>query len=227
MKVILFGATGMIGQSVLRECLADPQVTSVLSIGRTPVDATDPKLEQVTRTDLFRYDDIASRLTGFDACFFCLGTPSSGKTEDEYTRVTYDLTMAAAETLSRLHPQMTFIYVSGDGADSTEKGRVMWARVRGKTENALLKMPFRAVYIFRPAVIEPMHGIRSKTRAYQMFYDLTKPVLPLFRRLFPNAISTTDQLSRAMLNVARTGAPKKILTTKDFAGLAAGAGSAG
>ncbi|HEV7427553.1 MAG TPA: NAD(P)H-binding protein [Thermoanaerobaculia bacterium] len=210
MDVILFGASGMVGQGVLRECLLDPEVHRVLSIGRTVTGQQHPKLAEVVRADLYDYPDIEGDLAGYDACFFCLGTSAAGKTEDEYRRVTYDLTMAAATTLARLNPQMTFIYVSGSGTDSTEQGRVMWARVKGATENALLRLPFKDAYMFRPAAILPMHGESSKTKLYRVAYAVAKPLLPLLLRLFPNYVTTTEILGRTMLDVARKGAPSPI-----------------
>ena len=222
MKVILFGATGMVGQGVLKECLLDPKIESVLSVGRSPTGVVHPKLKELNHQDLANYQGLDTHLTGLDACFFCLGTPSSGKTETEYRRVTYDFTIAAAETLSRLNPQMVFIYVSGEGADSSEKSRTMWARVRGKTENALLRMPFKAVYIFRPGLIQPLDGIQSKTKAYRLFYNAAKPLLPIFRWAFPGLISTTEYIGRAMILVAMRGYEKTILKTSDFNKIAKG-----
>jgi len=220
MKVIIFGATGMVGRGVLRECLEDPTIESVLSVGRTSIKKQHRKLLEIVQKDLENYTDIASGLTGYDACFFCLGTPSPGKTEAEYSKITYDITLAAAASLYRLNPKITFIYVSAAGADSTEKGRVMWARVRGKTENALFELPFKAVYIFRPGIIQPLHGIKSKTKAYRQFYQLTQPLLPVVRWMFPNLISTTEVIGKAMINAVRYGAPQKILTNKDIEKLA-------
>src|SRR6266852_4313405 len=211
MNILLFGATGMVGQGVLRECLLDPGVRLVQSIGRSASGVQHAKLREIVHADLWDYSSIEISLSGFDACFFCLGVSSAGMKEDAYARVTYGITMAAANTLSRLDPQMTFIYVSGAGTDSSEQGRTMWARVKGKTENALLRLPFKAAYMFRPGVIEPVHGARSKTTAYRLFYVLTKPVLPMLRWAFPDFILTTEQIGRAMLAVARNGAPKRIL----------------
>jgi len=219
MKVILFGATGMVGQGVLRECLLDPEVTSVLAIGRNPGGIQHPKLKEVVHPDFLDFTALEPQLSGFDACFFCLGVTSSGMTEQEYTRVTYGFTLAAAETLARLNPQMTFVYVSGTGADSSEQGRTMWARVRGKTENALLRLPFKAVYVFRPAGIVPLHGERSRTRLYRFFYTATGPLLPLLQSTFPRYITTTEQLARAMLKVVRIGAPKQVLESGDFSSI--------
>jgi len=216
MNVLIFGATGMVGQGVLRECLLDPNVQSVRAIGRSPTGVQHAKLRDVVHPDLFRYEAIEASLTGFDACFFCLGVTSSGKAEADYERVTYGITLAAAETLCRLNPRMTFIYVSGAGTDSSERGRVMWARVKGKTENALLRLPFAAAYMFRPGIIEPLDGIKSKTNVYQVFYTLGKPLFPVIRLLFPNQIVTTRQIGRAMLNVAKDGWPKRVMEIKDI-----------
>ena len=162
------------------------------------------------------YASLDVQLSGCDACFFCLGVSSSGMKENEYERVIYGITMAAAEALSRLNPLMTFIYVSGAGTDSSEHGRIMWARVKGRTENALLRLPFKATYMFRPGIIEPLHGVRSKTPAYRIVYALVGPLLPLLRRAFPNSILTTEQTGLAMLSVAKHGGPKRILESKDI-----------
>jgi uncharacterized protein YbjT (DUF2867 family) len=216
MNILLFGATGMVGQGVLRECLLDPGVKLVQTIGRSATGLQHPKLREVVHNDLSHYAAIEPSLSGFDACFFCLGVTSSGMTEEDYERLTYGITMAAAEILSRLNPNMTFIYVSGSGTDSSERGRIMWARVKGKTENALLRLPFKAAYMFRPGIIQPLHGAKSKTPLYNVFYTIGKPLLPLLRLAFPDQILTTEQVGRAMLAVARHGFPKQILETKDI-----------
>jgi uncharacterized protein YbjT (DUF2867 family) len=216
MNVILFGATGMVGQGILRECLLDPGVQQILSIVRTPSGQQHAKLRELVHSNFFDYIDIEPQLTGFDACFFALGVSSAGMDEAKYKHLTYDLTLAAATTLARLNPDMTFLYVSGAGTDSTERGRTMWARVKGKTENDLLKLPFKAAYMFRPGVIQPLHGIRSKTKLYQTFYTVLNPILSLLRSAFPQYITTTEQLGRAMLRVARQGFPKPILEMKDI-----------
>ena len=213
MDVVLFGATGMVGKGVLRECLLDPEVHRVLSIGRTATGQQHPKLREIVRDDLYDFSDIEPELTGYDACFFCLGVSAAGKSEAEYRRVTHDITLAAAATLVKLNPQMTFIYVSGSGTDSTERGRSMWARVKGATENALLRLPFKAAYMFRPAVIQPMHGETSKTGLYRVFYAIARPLLPLLQRLFPRYVSTTEEIGRKMIDVVRNGAPSAILET--------------
>jgi uncharacterized protein YbjT (DUF2867 family) len=216
MNVILFGATGMVGQGILRECLLDPDVHQILSIVRAPSTQHHPKLRELIHTDFFDYSAIESQLTGFDACFFALGVTSAGMDEAKYKHFTYDLTLAAATRLARPNPQMTFLYVSGAGTDSTERGRSMWARVKGKTENDLLKLPFHAAYMFRPGVIQPLHGIRSKTKLYQTFYTVFNPILPVLKSAFPQYITTTEQLGRAMLRVAKHGFPKPILESKDI-----------
>jgi len=207
----------MVGQGVLRECLLDPEVDAVTTIGRSATGAKDAKLRGIVHKDLQRYESIESQLTGFDACFFCLGVTSGGKSESEYTPLTYGITLAAAECLVRLNPGMTFLYVSGAGADSTEKGRTMWARVRGRTENALFRLPFRAVYVFRPAAIIASHGERSRTAAYRISYALLGPFTGIGRIFFPSYFLTTEELSRAMLKAVRTGAPKNLMESPDIA----------
>ena len=209
MRVLLFGATGMVGQGVLRECLRAQDVESVQTVGRSPTGQLDPRLTEIVHRDMMDYRTIEASLQGFDACFFCLGVSSFGMKEADYTRLTYDLTFAAAGTLARLNPQMTFIYVSGSGTDSSEKGRSMWARVKGKTENALKSLPFRAVYLFRPGVIEPLHGIQSKTRMYRLIYPALKPVMALMRVFAPKQIVTTEEMGLAMLALARRGVPER------------------
>jgi uncharacterized protein YbjT (DUF2867 family) len=216
MRAMIFGATGMVGQGVLRECLLDQQIAEVQSVGRSATGAHNPKLREIVHPDLFHYAGIEAELKGFDACFFCLGVSSAGISEQQYENLTYTLTLAAAETLVRLNPAMTFVYVSGAGTDSSEKGRVTWARVKGKTENALLRLPFKAAYMFRPGIIQPVHGARSKTTSYRVGYALAKPVLPLLHRLFPRYILTTEEIGRAMIHVAKQGAPKKVLESWDI-----------
>ena len=215
MKVLLFGATGMVGQGVLRECLQDPGVEQVAALGRSATGVQHPKLVGIRHADLANYAGIEDRLHGFDACFFTLGVSSAGMKEADYDRVTYGFTLAAGETLGRLNPGMAFIYVSGAGTDSTERGRTMWARVKGRTENALLRLPLNA-YMFRPGAIQPLDGIRSKTASYRILYALTKPLLPLLRWAMPNQILTTREMGQAMLNVARRGYPKPILEVRDI-----------
>ena len=219
MNVLLFGATGMVGQGVLRECLLDSGVESVVSIGRSATGVSHPKFREVIHADLTDYAPIEDRLSGFDACFFCLGISSAGMTEEQYLRVTFDMTLRAAETLARLNPAMTFVYVSGQGTDSSEHGRTMWARVKGRTENALLRLHFKAAFMFRPGIIVPRFGARSRTALYRIPYMLTRPLLPLLLRAFPNQVLTTDEIGQAMLLVARKGAPKQVLETRDIRSL--------
>ena len=216
MRVVLFGATGMVGQGVLRECLLDPEVESVLSVGRSATGQQHAKLRELVHRDFLDFAPIENELAGFDACFFCLGVSSAGMKEDDYRRVTYDFTLAAARTLARLNPNMTFVYVSGMGTDSSERGRTMWARVKGKTENELLGLPFKAAYMFRPGLIVPLHGIRSKTRLYRAFYAAMGPLLPLLNAAFPKYVTTTEQVGRAMIKVARQGATKSVLENSDI-----------
>lgn len=222
MKVILFGGTGMVGQGVLRECLLDPEVTQLLAVGRNPVNQKHPKLRKLVVPDLYDLSGVEQQLAGFDACFFTLGTSAAGLTEEKYSRVTYDLTMNVARTLVRLNPGMTFIYVSGMGTDSSERGRVMWARVKGRTENALLALGFRRAFMFRPGLIVPMHGIRSRTTLYRVAYAIMAPLVPLIRLAFPNAVTTTERVGRAMLAVAEHGNPKAVLEAVDINRVALG-----
>jgi uncharacterized protein YbjT (DUF2867 family) len=216
MKVILFGATGMVGQGVLRECLLDPEVESVLAVGRSPTGQRHPKLREIQHDNFLDYSAIESQLAGYDACFFCLGVSSIGISEERYRHLTYDITLAAATALARLNPPMVFIYVSGQGTDSSERGRLMWARVKGKTENDLLKLPFKAAYMFRPAAIQPLHGIRSKTAWVQVVYVAAAPLLSLLNRVAPKYMTTTEQIGRAMIKVARDGYPRPVLESEDI-----------
>jgi uncharacterized protein YbjT (DUF2867 family) len=219
MNIVLFGASGMIGQGALRECLLDPEVKGVLSIVRGPTGQKDEKLREIAHADFLDFSSIEGELSGFDACFFCLGVTSAGMTEEAYERVTYGFTLAAAQTLVKFNPGMTFIYVSGSGTDSTERGRTMWARVKGRTENALLRLPFKAAYMFRPGFIQPLHGIKSKTKVYRVFYVVLGPLLPALRAIFPRTITSTEQLGRAMLVVAKRGYEKQVLEARDITGV--------
>lgn len=216
MKVLIFGATGMVGQGVLRECLLDNGVEQVVTVGRAATGRTDPKLREIVLADLFAVQTIAADMEGFDACFFCLGVSAVGMSEADYTRITHDLTVTIAELLVRLNPGMTFIYVTGTGTDTSEKGRFMWARVKGRTENALRAMPFRASYMFRPGFIQPLHGIVSKTGWYRVAYAVTAPISGVLGRLFPGAVTTTENVGRAMIGVVRDGYPKPVLENADI-----------
>ncbi len=222
MKVLIFGATGMVGRGVLRECLLDPGVDAVVTVGRSRTGVHNPRLREIVRLDFENFATGEQELMGFDACFFCLGVSSAGMNEADYERVTYGFTVALAETLSRLNSEMVFIYVSGAGTDSTEKGRAMWARVKGKTENALLRLPLRA-YMFRPGLIQPLDGIHSRTKMYRILYMVTKPLLPLLRWGLPNYVLSTREIGRAMLAVARKGYLKRVLETADIRAVVNGA----
>ena len=216
MKVILFGATGMVGQGVLRECLVDAGVDDVLVVGRSPTGVQHTKLHEVLHDNFTDFSKIESQLGGYDACFFCLGVSSIGMDPERYRHLTYDVTMAAATTLVRLNPGMVFTYVTGKSTDSTEQGPVRWARVKGKTENDLLKLPFKAAYMFRPAGIQPLHGVRSKTGWVQAIYVVTAPLLSYLARSAPKYMTTSEQLGRAMIKVAREGYPMPILESEDI-----------
>jgi uncharacterized protein YbjT (DUF2867 family) len=210
----------MIGQGVLRECLIDSDVAKVITVGRRPTGQKHAKLSELICPDLANLAPLEPQLTGFDACFFCLGVSVLGMTEEQYTRVTYDLTTSVAKTLVRTSPGLTFIYVSGAGTDSSERGRAMWARVKGRTENALLSLPFKAAYMFRPGAVLPLHGIRSATRWYNAMYLGLRPLYPVLRRVAPTMITTTERLGRAMLAVARRGYSGPILQMADINRLA-------
>ncbi len=216
MKVILFGATGMVGQGVLRECLLDNGVERVLVVGRNPTGQRHARLREVLHKDFTNFSAIESDLTGYDACFFCLGVSSVGMDAERYRHLTYDVTMAAANALARLNPNMVFTYVTGRSTDSTEQGPVRWARVKGKTENALLKLPFKAAYMFRPAGIQPLHGVRSKTGWVNAIYVVAAPLLSYLARTSPKFMTTSEQLGRAMIKVARSGYPKPVLESEDI-----------
>lgn len=220
MKAIVFGATGMVGKGVLLECLDHPDVTSVLAVGRSSCGIVHPRLRELLHRDLFEYAPIKSELAGWDACFFCLGVSSVGMSEADYHRVTYDLTLAAAQALVELNPGMTWCYVSGTGTDSTEQGRSMWARVKGKTENALLKAGFKATYLFRPGYIQPMKGVRSRTTLYRLLYVVFRPFFWVWTLLFPGLATTTEKMGLAMIHVVQRGYAKPVLEVRDINALA-------
>lgn len=205
----------MVGAGVLHECLRDDRVREVVSVQRSPSGRSHAKLRELIRGDFFDYRDARDAFLGADACFFCLGVTAVGKSEEEYYRLTFDLTLAAARTLAGLNPGMTFCYVSGQGTDSSERGRIMWARVKGKTENALLRLPLRA-YMLRPGYIQPLGGIRSKTRVYRLFYQVMAPLYPVLKRLTPGLVTTNAAVGRAMIELALRGYPSGILEVRDI-----------
>jgi len=215
MNVIIFGATGMVGQGVLRECLRDDGIERVLAVGRSPTGLTHPKLRELVRKDLFDFGAGAD-FQGYDACFFCLGVSSAGMNEADYARLTYDLTLGWARALARINPAMTFIYVSGAGTG----GKAMWAQVKGRTEAELLAL-FPSAYMIRLAALRPMHGEVSKTRWTRIGYKVLRPLLPLMHAIAPGAVITTEELGRAMIRAARSGAPKRVLENRDLRALAA------
>jgi uncharacterized protein YbjT (DUF2867 family) len=217
MNVLILGATGMVGQGVLRECLHASDVESVVSVGRSRLGVSDPKLTSVVIPDLFDLQPAASQLTDIDACFCCLGVSSTGMSAEAYERVTHDLTVAIATTVAASSPDAVFTYVSGAG--TSETSRMRWARVKGRTERELMEL-FPRAYMFRPGFIQPLHGIRSRTRFYRLAYAASGPLVSLLRRLSPRLVSTTEDVGLAMLTVARSGAPKKILDNGDIHALA-------
>ena len=216
MRVVIFGATGMVGRGVLLECLDDPRVQDVLVVGRRKCGERHEKLREELIEDFFDYWAIRSSFADIDACFFCLGVSSVGQDEESYTRLTHDLTVSVAEALLGAAPGITFIYLSGAGADSTEKGALMWARVRGRLENTLLAMPFKAAYVFRPAYIQPMRGISSRYSSYRMVHAAIRWLFPLLRRLFPGAVTSTEAIARAMISMVESGRRNQILESTDI-----------
>ena len=221
MRVVIFGATGMVGKGVLLECLDDARVEHVLLVSRHPTEVSHPKVREIVHANFTEFERLQNTFTNLDACFYCLGVTAVGLSEPQYHHLTYDLTVAAATALASASAgRLTFCYVSGEGTDSTERGRTMWARVKGKTENALLRLPFKAAFMFRPGYIQPLRGIRSKTRWYQALYDVLGPFYPLLRRLFPKYVTTTVNIGRAMIHVAATGGSKQILSSADINQLA-------
>jgi uncharacterized protein YbjT (DUF2867 family) len=214
MRILIFGATGMVGQGVLRECLYDARVTEILSIVRSPSGKQAAKLTEIQMPDMFRIADIAGRLKGFDACFFCLGVSSLGLSEPDYTRITYDLTMTVAGVLAPLNPAMTFIFVTGSG--TRRDGRQMWSRVKARTEDSLATVGFRSTYSFRPALIQPLHGVASKTRWVMVIYACMRPFSAGLVRRFPNIATTSERLGQAMINVAAMGYRTRVLESADI-----------
>ncbi|MCF0054649.1 NAD-dependent epimerase/dehydratase family protein [Dyadobacter sp. CY356] len=211
-RAIVTGITGMVGEGVLHECLLHPQVESVLVINRKPSGIAHPKIREIIHQDFFDFSSIESQLTGYNACFFCLGVSSVGISEDVYYRMTYKLTTHVAETLSKLNPDMTFGYISGGGTDSTENGRLAWARIKGKTENDLAKLPFKANYAFRPGFIKPTKGLKYTHK----FYNYIGWLFPIGRAIYPSGFCTMKELGLAMINSVLKGYDKKILEGKDI-----------
>jgi uncharacterized protein YbjT (DUF2867 family) len=219
MRVIVFGATGMVGQGVVRECVADPRVTSLLLVGRSSAAVSDPKVEQILHDDFLDFSSIAAELAGYDACFFCLGVSATSMSEAAYRRVTYFMTMAAARELADQNPKMRFLYISGAGTDSTEHGRLMWARIKGETENAVLSLPFEG-YALRPGYIQPMDGVRSRNTLYRSIYRVTGPLYPVLAKVAGKYVITSEELAAAMLDIAVRGNSKRILENADLVELA-------
>lgn len=220
LKIILFGATGMVGRGVLLECLNDERIEGILAVNRSSLKMEHSKYKEVVHQDFLNYEAVESDLKGYDACFFCLGVSAVGMSEENYTVVTHDYTLAAATKLKALNPEIKFTYVSGAGTDSSEKGRSMWARVKGRTENDLLKLGFRDAYMFRPGYIQPLKGVKSKTGWYNALYVVFKRLYPIFKILAPNSVTTTVNVGRAMIYTVVIGDEMKILESKDINRLA-------
>jgi len=222
MKVVVFGATGMVGKGVLLECLDDPRVTKVLVVGRGSAGVQHEKLEEVLHADFEDYTAIEEKLAGYDACFFCLGISSVGMSEADYRHVTLDFTLAAAEALLKTSPGLTFIYVSGTGTDESGKSSMMWARVKGEAENRLLAMPFKAAYMFRPGVIEPRRGARAKGTMTRVAYVIARPLFPIVRAASPGLLTTTERIGKAMIKLALEGGDRRYFENRDINALTGG-----
>lgn len=216
LRVIITGTTGMVGEGVLHECLQNPDISAVLVINRKPGGIMHPKLKEIIHGDFFELSAIESQLAGYDACYFCLGVSAIGRNEEDYYKMTYTLTLYIAQILSKVNPEMTFCYVSGSGTDSSEKGRVMWARVKGKTENDLMNLPFKKVYAFRPGYMQPTKGLKNVKK----YYNYMSWMYPFFRTVFPSFVSTLKELGLAMIQVTKNGYSKKVLEVKDIVKLA-------
>lgn len=214
-NAIITGSTGMVGKGILLECLENNLVESVLVINRRPLGIKHPKMKEIIHSDFMDLSDITLQLRGYNACFFCMGVSSAGLSEEKYNRITYDYTLNFAKILVRLNPEMTFCFISGAGTDSTEKGRTMWARVKGRTENALLNIGFKSAFMFRPGFIKPRKGIRSRTAMYNVIYALIGPLYPVLKS-FPGFVTDTKTLAQAMMYVVNNGYPKKILESRDI-----------
>jgi len=210
-KVIITGATGMVGKGVLLECLDHDSISEVLVIGRNPAGMEHPKLKELIHKDFSDFSGVKNQLTTYDACFFCLGISAAGMKEQQYKRITYDFTLSLAKTLIETNSEMTFNYVSGQGTDSTEKGQMMWARVKGKTENDLLNIGFKQAFMFRPGMIIPLRGIKSRTKSYQFMYDYFMWLVKMVKAIAPNSVVNTTQIGQAMINTVLNGYNKNIL----------------
>ncbi|MEQ8325419.1 MAG: epimerase [Vicingaceae bacterium] len=216
MKIIIFGSTGMVGKGILLECLDDRRIDKVLVVNRSQVGITNPKLKEFIQQDLFDLSNLREEFNGLGACFFPLGVSVIGMSEEAYTRITHDLTLYIAKMMAELNPGMVFTYVSGVGTDSTENGRSMWARVKGKTENDLMKLPFKGAYMFRPGYIQPLRGIKSKTGWYNALYIIFKPLYPLMKALSPKTVTTTTDVGKAMIYCALNGDEKKVVDVEEI-----------
>lgn len=219
-KVIITGATGMVGKGVLLECLNHESISQVMVIGRNALGMKHPKLKELIHEDFSDFSPVASKLSGFDGCFYCMGVSAAGLNENQYRKITYDFTMALAKILLEHNPTMTFNYVSGEGTDSSESGRMMWARVKGKTENDLLSLGFEKAFAFRPGMIIPLNGIKSRTKSYQFMYDYFMWLVKLVKAVSPNSVVTTTQIGLAMINTMLNGYHKQVLKPKDIITLA-------
>ncbi|QGY44057.1 NAD-dependent epimerase/dehydratase family protein [Maribellus comscasis] len=215
-KVIVTGATGMVGKGVLLECLDHPEISEVLAVGRNHLEIDHPKLKQLIHKDFTNFSDVKNQLTGYDACFYCLGISSVGLKEEQYKKISYEFTLALAKILLENNLQMTFNYVSGQGTDSSESGRVMWARIKGKTENDLLKLGFKQAFMFRPGIIIPLRGIKSRTKSYRFMYDYFMWLVKIVKALSPNSVVSTTQIGQAMINSMLRGFRQNVLKAKDI-----------
>jgi uncharacterized protein YbjT (DUF2867 family) len=216
MKVIVTGTTGMVGRGVLLECLDHAEITEVLSISRRPIEIDHPKLKELIHQDFSEFASVAEQIKGYDACYACMGISSAGMKEEQYTRLTYDFTLSLAKELHGLNPEITFTYVSGAGTDSSEKGRSMWARVKGKTENDLLNLGFKQAFMFRPGGIIPLRGIQPSSKLYRVLINNLKWLLKLIKKIAPSAVVDTTQIGLAMINVTKKGYDKKVLKPRDI-----------
>lgn len=225
MRVILFGATGMVGGGALIECLEDARVSSVLVVGRSSTGIKHAKLEELLHDNFLDFSAIESRFASYDACFYCVGVSAVGISDEKYVRLTYDFAVAAADALARANAAMTFCFISAAGAETSGNSRLLWVRTKGRAEVAVSALAFSAVYVLRPGFIRPMKGVRSRTTAYQIIYTATGPIIPLLQRLFPNSITTTVNIGRALIELAnpqsaKRGATRRTLTSAEINELA-------